>query len=64
MDAFIEQQEKELHRKLVAKLDAEAAATGGPTYDEVMASWRDFREQMAILRTRRSPGSADTTSHG
>jgi len=52
MDSYIEQQEKELHRKLVAK------------HDEVMASWRDFREQMAILRTRRSPGSADTTSHG
>ena len=56
MDAFLEQQEEELHRKLVAKHDAEAA-TGGPTYDEVMASWRDFREQMAILRARRSPAS-------
>lgn len=43
MDAFIEEQERKLFLKLVAEIDAEAVATGGPTFDEVQRSWQEWR---------------------
>jgi hypothetical protein len=50
MDAFIEQQERELHRKLLEQHNAEAAATGGPTYEEIQRSWQEWRERHVVPR--------------
>lgn len=58
MDAFIEEQERKLFLKLVAEIDAEAVATGGPTFDEVQRSWQEWREQQrASRKPRPEPGT-------
>ena len=61
MDEFIEKQEAELYRRLVEKFNAE----GGPTYDEVMRSWKEWRERHKRIPTQHPPdasGGSITTS--
>ena len=46
MDAFLEQLKIETKRRLIEQIDAE----GGPTYEEVMASWQEWRERQKAKR--------------